>query len=111
MPKIKVTTPFTLHKEDGTSHTFAAGEHDVSKQDAEHWYVKAHTKQAETEPAPVQGETAVKASAEAPLAPPNPPDQAGALATAQGLGSPVVPNMETPPPPPPEPEPTIRPRR
>ncbi|GMG90668.1 hypothetical protein Cmtc_18880 [Cupriavidus sp. TKC] len=42
MPKIYVKKAFTLHHKD-EKHEFPVGNHSVSAEVAEHWYVKAHT--------------------------------------------------------------------
>lgn len=48
MPKINVVKPFTLNRDNGTTSVYAVGIHDVEREDAEHWFVQAHTDKAPT---------------------------------------------------------------
>ncbi|MFJ6322267.1 MULTISPECIES: hypothetical protein [unclassified Rhizobium] len=50
MPKINVATPFNLRKDNGEQISFEPGEQVVSKEIAEHWFVKAHLVGATYEP-------------------------------------------------------------
>lgn len=43
MPKINITKPFTLKRDNGTEQAFRAGVYDVSDEDAGHWFFQLHT--------------------------------------------------------------------
>ena len=43
MPKFLVKQAFTLQRDNGTTQRFAAGIHNISQPDSEHWFVKVHS--------------------------------------------------------------------
>ncbi|MQB09529.1 hypothetical protein DXT96_06615 [Agrobacterium sp. ICMP 6402] len=65
MAKITVAKPFKLTLDSGEIKVFDVGEHDVSKEIADHWFTKAHLEGFEP-PAPTEGshEWMVQASEE-----------------------------------------------
>lgn len=47
MPKFLVKQAFTLQRDNGTTQRFAAGIHNISQPDSEHWFVKVHSEPAQ----------------------------------------------------------------
>jgi hypothetical protein len=52
MATVTVTKPFTLMSDDGKQRRFVVGTHEVDDAIADHWYVKAHSADAEPVVAP-----------------------------------------------------------
>jgi len=43
MPMMNITAPFVLTRADGTKATYLAGRQEIDQEDADHWYVQAHS--------------------------------------------------------------------
>lgn len=50
MPKIEIAKPFRLTLDNGSYRDFPAGEYDVEDAIAQHWFVKAHTRNPDAAP-------------------------------------------------------------